>query len=276
MKYIGERFNKLTIIEDAGSVNGKRYVLCRCECGKEKEIRRQSVISGETKSCGGGVCVGRVNDLTGRKFGKLYVESFSKIFKGRSMFKCKCDCGKFCEVEGHRLLQGSTVTCTKCNLNKYYTENDYMVGETTNGIKFYFDISDFEIVSKCNWFSESEYFVTKKNGRKFKLHRYILNYDGDLVIDHIDGNPANNRRKNLRICTQYQNMINSKIRSDSNNNYKGVKYRGSGNYQARIQKDGKRYNLGTFKTEEDAAIAYNEKALELFGEYAKLNKIKGG
>lgn len=274
MNYIGEKFNKLTIVEDAGSKSGKRYVLCECECGKIKVIRRQSVVSGTTKSCGGGVCVGRTNDITGKRFGKLYVESFSKIVNGRSLFNCKCDCGKQCEVEGHRLLQGSTVTCTKCNTNKYYSENDYMVGETSRGVKFYFDIKDFNIVSDRNWYSESEYFATKINGKHHKLHRYIMNYDGPLVVDHIDGNPANNRRNNLRICTQQQNVMNSKIRSDSTNNYRGVKYRGNGKYQARIQKDGKRYYIGTHRSEEAAAKAYNEKALELFGEYAKLNKIE--
>lgn len=268
-----EKYNKLTIIKDLPSRGGKRYVLCRCECGKEKEIRRQSVVSGSTKSCGSGVCVGRVNDLTGNKYGKLTVQKYLKIVNGRAIFNCLCDCGKECEVEGHRLLQNNVVTCTKCQLNKYYVENDYMVGETTNGNKFYFDISDFDIVSKRNWFMNGDYITCKYNSKKIKLHRYILNCSDDLVVDHIDGNPKNNRRNNIRICTQKENSYNCKIRNDSNNNYKGVVFVGNGMYRARIQKDGKRFWIGTYRSEESAARAYNEKALELFGEYAKLNKI---
>ena len=118
------------------------------------------------------------------------------------------------------------------------------------------------------------YIEIYKDKKSHKLHRVIMNAkDGDIV-DHINGNTLDNTKQNLRFVTHQQNMFNRK----SKRKYKGVKllkdcYRARP-YQAKISKDGKEYSLGCYKTEEQAALAYNKKALELFGEFASLNEIK--
>jgi hypothetical protein len=87
-------------------------------------------------------------------------------------------------------------------------------------------------------------------------------------VDHIDGNPLNNQRNNLRICTHHQNCLNN--RGCGKNRYKGV-YKIKNTIYSRIQYNGIDRYLGSFKTEEEAAMAYDKEALVLFGEFANLN-----
>ena len=96
-------------------------------------------------------------------------------------------------------------------------------------------------------------------------------------VDHIDKDKSNNCVSNLRWATRSQN--NSNI-SESRHKNKACKYKGvtfMNNklmFRARVVKDKKEYFIGSFKTEVEAAKAYNVKALELFGEFACLNTIK--
>ncbi len=118
------------------------------------------------------------------------------------------------------------------------------------------------------------YLDVYKNGVRKKLHRVIMGVDGEYVVDHINGDTLDNRKENLRIATQKQNSYNRKSKA----RYKGIKllngsYRAKP-YQARITQDGKEISLGCYKTEEEAAEAYNTKAIELFGEFASLNDIE--
>lgn len=95
-----------------------------------------------------------------------------------------------------------------------------------------------------------------------------------FVVDHINGNGLDNRRENLRISTQAQNLWNAKKHKDSSSIYKGVsKRRNDTNWSARIMKNGKAQHIGMFTTETEAASAYNRVAKELFGEFAILNTV---
>lgn len=97
-------------------------------------------------------------------------------------------------------------------------------------------------------------------------------------IDHIDGNPLNNKWSNLREVNSSQNKANKRQRKDAKHSqYKGVCQTSchngvwSGKWSARVGKDKKSYYLGCFDSEIEAAKAYDEKAKELFGEHAKTN-----
>lgn len=104
-----------------------------------------------------------------------------------------------------------------------------------------------------------------------RLHQLIMKADGKLV-DHINGNPLDNRKQNLRVTTSSGNNKNARKRKNALGKYKGVHFSSRENkYKAQIQCDGTKYNLGTFVDELSAAKAYDRKAKELFGEFAKLN-----
>lgn len=110
---IGQRFGKLTVIKELG---GGR-ILCRCDCGREKEFNKSNVKRGLAKSCGS--CVRRhtrrdlIKDVTGKRFGKLVV--IREL--GYRRVLCKCDCGNVKEVNKSHLLSGDIISCG-CKMRK--------------------------------------------------------------------------------------------------------------------------------------------------------------
>jgi HNH endonuclease len=120
------------------------------------------------------------------------------------------------------------------------------------------------------------------NGKNVRTHQYIWEmHNGKipsgLYIDHIDGDGTNNRLENLRLVTQGQNNKNRGINVNNQYGYKGVYFEKRFNlknpWKVWIQSDGKVYTKSGFATPQDAARHYNQKALELHGEYARLNVI---
>ena len=112
------------------------------------------------------------------------------------------------------------------------------------------------------------------NGKSVRMHNLIAKSKIGEVVDHINGNPLDNRRCNLRVCDHTQNMWNSKKGSNNKSGYKGVFInKGSKTFETRIVCRGKRHYIGTFETAEDAARAYNYMAIELFGEFAHTNNV---
>lgn len=137
------------------------------------------------------------------------------------------------------------------------------------------DDEDFERVNKHKWQvtidSNTCYALTKIEGKTISMHKFITGYK---MTDHKNHDGLDNQRDNLREATPQQNNMNSRLRKDTSSNYKGVHWRKDiKKWQARIQYKNKRVFLGNFLCKKSAGLAYNNKARELFGEYACLNKI---
>lgn len=104
------------------------------------------------------------------------------------------------------------------------------------------------------------------------MHREVIQADDNLCVDHVDLDGLNNTRLNLRACTYAENFHNSRKRMN-HTGYKGVSQTSSGKYAARIGRGGKVVYLGVFDSSESAAIAYNTAAVEMFGDFARINKV---
>lgn len=155
--------------------------------------------------------------------------------------------------------------------------------QLSKGYKAIVDDQDFELLNSFNWFvnvQKDGYVRAVKNKtlkcNHTKMHRMILNItDPNILVDHKDGNPLNNQRNNLRTCNDSQSTCNVSSARGSTSKYLGVSFHKQGQkWRATIFKDYKQISLGYFETEEQAALAYNEKAKELHGEFARLNVIK--
>jgi hypothetical protein len=105
------------------------------------------------------------------------------------------------------------------------------------------------------------------------MHQLVFPVGSARVADHIDHNGLNNQKSNLREATYSQNNGNMrKAESGCSSKYKGVSRHKTG-WQAKIYKEGRSFHLGSFLNEEAAAIAYNEAATQMFGEFAHLNEV---
>jgi len=117
-----------------------------------------------------------------------------------------------------------------------------------------------------------------KYRRKIKLHQLILKVKPGKIVDHMDGDPFNNTRDNLRECNSIENGRNRSHNSNSTTGFKGVYWKDANNaYQVsigvRIKSKKKNLYIGLFKNKLDAAKAYNEAALKYHGEFARLNNV---
>lgn len=170
------------------------------------------------------------------------------------------------------------------------TEVMHYIRRKIGGKVFWFDKEDQELVEAHSWYVNSrrcgkEYLVreqhlgregpkgSRKSLRKTIIfHRLIMDAPKGMVVDHINGNTRDNRRCNLRVCTQSQNTQNGRKHEDNTSGYKGVFFwKTRGCWKAVIMAAGKVDSKGQYKTAEEAARAYDEKAKRLHGPFAKLN-----
>ena len=142
----------------------------------------------------------------------------------------------------------------------------------TDGSYAYVDAADYEPLSRWTWHMEGGYAARIENGKLILMHREIMQPPRGMLVDHIDGNKPNNCRRNLRVCTHAENGRNKRRQGGSSSMYKGVFYiREAQKWGASCFYRGEPAWLGRFDTEVEAARAYDRKAVELFGPFARLN-----
>jgi HNH endonuclease len=118
----------------------------------------------------------------------------------------------------------------------------------------------------------------------YKRHRFIhlarlvvgLEEGNPLVADHINGNPLDNRRINLRVCPHAKNMLNRRMHKNNTSGFKGVTQVGPNRWAANIALEGHFYYLGVFDSPEKAHQAYCEAAAWLHGEFANFGEDRSG
>ena len=153
------------------------------------------------------------------------------------------------------------------------------------------DDEDYDHLNEHKWYANRERtdkFYAKRSSpidssgkqRKIRMHRVIINAPKGIPVDHINGNPLDNRKENLRVCTHQENCRNRGKPKNNKSGYKGVSYmkkskdminEHSKPWKTQITFNGNPITIGMYKTKEEAARAYDQKAIELFGEFAQLN-----
>lgn len=165
-----------------------------------------------------------------------------------------------------------------------HTMKILLLNSKTHGIQeVLYDEDDEKLILENHWYvtnsSNALYAITPgkmKRGVRLpnrSMHRLIMNVnDPKILIDHRNSNGLDNRKSNLRIATAAQNCRNARLCKRNRTGYKGVSVFKK-KFRARIKCNGPELTIGFFKTAKEAAIAYNEYAVKLHGEFACLNVV---
>lgn len=175
----------------------------------------------------------------------------------------------YCNRHYRQYMEHGKCFRTRCDPNDYEVSGDVVkifvydkYGNRTGTA-----IVDLEDLDKClqyKWHVKkghhTNYARTTLNAKKgLLLHRVVTGYEGNLDIDHINGNGLDNRKCNLRICSRSRNLLNQYKRTA------GISKVPSGRYRSRISYNYKEIYIGTYDTEDEAIEARKAKELELFG-----------
>ncbi len=145
----------------------------------------------------------------------------------------------------------------------------------TRGLVAIVDDEDFAALAEHKWCAHNsgfKFYAARRvvNGPYVLMHRFILDAPAGIHVDHISGNGLDNRRGNLRLATNAQNVRNSALSKSNTSGYKGVHWhRGGRRWLAQITADGRNKYLGLFDSPVEAHAAYCAAAKELHGEFAR-------
>jgi len=137
-------------------------------------------------------------------------------------------------------------------------------------VKVIIDKEDFIKVSQYSWHYTYKGYVAGFIDKKHTyLHRYIMDTPKGMVTDHINRNPLDNRKCNLRICSVRENVINAKLSENNKTGFRGVSYRKNRNkYRAYLMVNRKQVSLGHYHKYIDAVKARIKGEKKYFGIYA--------
>lgn len=214
----------------------------------------------------------------GDVFGELTVVDVRVEFIYNQNYKCAiCDCS--CGKKGIKITIGDLIRTRKscgCSSGKYRKRpnifeinEDFVVGYTNDNHKFYFDLEDYELIKKYTWCKRYDgYIITNDNGNIIRMHRLVTNVDENLVVDHINHIAEDNRKINLRICTQQENSRNNTLSKNNTTECTGVSFHKESNkYRAYINVNRKQIYLGLYTKIEDAIKVRKTAEIKYFGEH---------
>jgi len=223
-------------------------------------------------------------NFIGCKIGSKTVIEFIGMYKKSnsetSVWKTVCDCGYENIVGEHSLVYNVSNVCFKCMHTKrsfcepLYTDG-YITMKTMCGYEYFIDEEDYDIIKPYTWhkhkdgYLRTRYDVVDGKNKYILLHSLILGRFGDKLddVDHINRQPWDNRKINLRIVSHSENMKNLNKKKSNTSGVVGVSWvKLESRYKAYIVHDKKRLNLGTFKDFDDAVVARLKTELELYGD----------
>ena len=227
----------------------------------------------------------KVIDITGQNFGRLLVIKRVENNKyGGTRWLCKCACGKEKIVNGKCLKNGHTQSCgcfhkeyaakhayeMSKKYNTYDLSGEYGIGFTSKGEPFYFDLEDYDKIKDVCWhLTKSNYLRGVFNGKLVLQHVLILQKRPKTVIDHINHNTNDNRKQNLRVCSNQQNCMNRKVYKSNKTGCNGVTFRQDTNkWRAHIRASSRSINLGSFNTKQEAIEVRKKAEKKYFGKFA--------
>ena len=186
---------------------------------------------------------------------------------------CHFDGKPYCNKHWLRMYNNGTIEPKPYKTkNTYQIIGDIAIGTTSRGDTYKIDLDDLERCKQHSWVKDPRgYFVSRIDHKSVTLHRFLLGTKGSKVMtDHINGDKSDNRKSNLRQCTQNQNGKNLKVKKNNKSGHPGVSQTKSGKWSASIMVNRKEINLGVFESKFEAINVRRLAELEHFGEFAPI------
>ncbi len=231
-------------------------------------------------------------DLTGKQFGRWKVLKRSediidkKTNKHSTYWLCECSCDKHTirTVKGTALVKGRSKSCGCLSLensknntgrpkvyNTYDLSGKYGIGYTLKEEPFYFDLEDYDKIKLYTWHLNSEGYLSANGGKELgyiKLSRIIMDAKDNEKVDHIYHNLNDNRKINLRKCSNQENSYNHVIHKNNTSGVSGISWdKEFCKWRARIWVEGKCIHLGRFSSFENAVNIRKQAEIQYFKEY---------
>lgn len=223
----GEKYGRLTTKFVVGRTKNRVKIWrCYCDCGGEKDVPSTSLSSGNTKSCG---C--------------LQKETITRI------------------GEKTRFKRGWALNDEEIPENKYNLSNEFGIGYTPRGEKFYFDLEDYNKIKDYLWYTKEDgYLICQQGNKTIRMNRLIMDCtDPYKDVHHKNHIVYDNRKSNLEICDHYQNIIATKTYSNNTSGRKGVYWDKSKNkWVVYITANKEQHFIGRYDNFEDAVKAREE------------------
>lgn len=222
----------------------------------------------------------QIKNMSGLKFGRLTViDRTENTVQGQAQWNCICECGKIIKARGFCLRSGHTKSCGCLSVDVSTKLN------TSHGMSNTKEYSTWQSIKYRCYNEKSEYYEIYGGRGIVVCDRWLESFKNfyedmgdapteDHQIDRINTN-GNYEPDNCRWVTSQQNSQNRRNKSNSLSKYKGV-YKSGNKWVANITIDGVQRIIGTYDTEKEAGVRYNEEAIKLFGEFAMLNEIGDG
>lgn len=197
--------------------------------------------------------------------------------KRGKMYLCKCDCGNEKRVYGQDLISKKVTSCGcgvwKSSLTKkeniYDLTGCFGVGISSNGRKFYFDLEDYEKIKEYCWCvgADGRVHTNTGEGKQLRMHKIIMDdIPSNIIIDHINRQPWDNRKENLRTATKTQNNMNADRKKTNTSGVTGLSWvKENKRWDAYLGVNGKRIKLGYFVDKKEAVKARLEAEMKYYG-----------
>lgn len=230
--------------------------------------------------------MGKVDDLTGKRFGHLTVLRRDEEAKGKPRWLCQCDCGNKKIVSSDSLRRERVKSCgcyrkkfigniSQKGTNEYRVENGKVFVKLPNtDMEMITDPDIWEKAKKYHWCFNCHYYATgwiNELKRQVMFHVFAFpDCPVGMVHDHIDGNGLNNTRENIRFVFQADNCKNKSISSRNRSGQSGVHWKeDKKKWCANITVNGRKIHLGYFSDKIKAINARKQAEVKYFGEYRR-------